>query len=100
MRRSIVFILLIISISQSDCRNRSIIIKEPSLCINNTYTIPLFNTQSIPIPFNRTRLKQLNIHTIRIRASIRDRKVAEFRNNHHIIKKVLHLEKNTERKFF
>jgi hypothetical protein len=100
MRRSILFILLIIYISPSDCRNRSVIIKEPSLCINNTLSIPLFDTQSIRMTFNRTRLKQLHIHTIRIRTSIEDRKVAEFENNRHVIKKVLHLKNNIQGKFF
>jgi hypothetical protein len=100
MRRSILFILLIIYISPSDCRNRSIIIKEPSLCVDNTYTIPLFDTQSIRMTFNQTRLRQLNIHTIRIRALIQDRKVAEFENNRHVIKKPLHLSNNNEGNLF
>ncbi|CAF3448050.1 unnamed protein product [Rotaria sp. Silwood1] len=66
-----------------------------SLCINNnSFTIPLFTTRMLRMKFNRTRLKQLNIHTIRLHAFISDQKVAEFQDHRDKIEKVFHLTKN------
>ncbi len=80
----------------STCRNQSIVIEEPSLCMNYSYVIPLFSTQILRMTFNRTRFKQLNIHTVHVRASIADRKVAEFDKHRHTIQQVFHLMNSTQ----
>ncbi|CAF4437947.1 unnamed protein product, partial [Rotaria sp. Silwood2] len=61
-----------------------------------SYIIPLFTTRIVRMTLNQTRLKQLNIHTIRIRAFIRNKKVAEFQDHRNSIEKVFHLMKKTE----
>jgi len=98
MLKPIAFILLTICIFPSDCRNESIVVREPSLCLNEKYVLPLFGTRIIPMTFNRSRLQQLNIHTIRVHTSISDRKVLEFENHRYAKKKSFYLMNNTERK--
>ena len=66
--------------------------------INDIYTISLFGTQFLRISLDRTRLKPLIIHTVRLCASIADVNVAEFENHRHTIKHVFHIMNNTERK--
>jgi hypothetical protein len=98
MLRTIAFILLTIFIFPSDCLNQSIVVREPSLCVNEKYKISLFGTRIIPMTFNRTLLQELNIHTMRVYASISDRKVLQFENHQYMRKKTFYLMNNTERK--
>jgi hypothetical protein len=91
-------IFSIIFIFPSDCRQQSIILRKPSLCINDTYNIPLFGTKFIRITLNRTRLDQLDVHTVRLRASIADTKVLQFEDRRRTIRKVFDLMNDTHRK--
>lgn len=96
MFRLILFIFLIIFILPIDCQNGSTVLQKPSLCINNTYTISLFSTRNFRITFNRTRLRQLNIHTLSLYVSIEDRKVADFQDHRHIMRRIYRLPNDTE----
>ncbi|CAF3651637.1 unnamed protein product [Adineta steineri] len=96
MVRSIVFIFLIVLINVSDCQITSVAIEKPSLCITGTYIVPLFSTKIIRTTFNRTYLKQLNIHEIHIYAIISDQKVAEFENHRSITEKTFRISNNTK----
>jgi hypothetical protein len=98
MFRLIIILFLTIFISSSDCRNESIILPELSLCLKDKYIIPLYSTRFFRMTFNRTRLKQLNIHTIHIRTLITDPKVANFDDHRTTVKQIFHLMNNTERK--
>jgi hypothetical protein len=98
MLRSIAFILLTIFIFPSHCRNEPAVVQEPSLCVNEKYTVSLFGTRIIPIRINRRLLQDLNIHTISVHASISDRKVLEFENHQYTKEISFYLINNTERK--
>jgi len=98
MPRLIIFIFLTIFIFSSDCQNPSIIIPDLSLCIKDNYVMPLYTTRFLRMTFNRTRLNQLNIHTISVRTSIVDQKVADFEDHLPTVIKVFHLLNNTEGK--
>jgi hypothetical protein len=98
MLRTIAFIILTIFIFPSNCLNQSIVVQEPSLCVNEKYIVSLFGTRIIPMTFNRTLLQELNIHTMRVYVSISDRKVLQFENHQYTKKKSFHLMNNTERK--
>jgi hypothetical protein len=93
------FLFLIICVCSSNCQQQSIVIQESSACTKNNYKIPLFSTEILRMTFNQTRLRQLNIHTLHIRASIANRKVAEFENHRYTIKKVFHLMNTTSGKY-
>ncbi|CAF0735519.1 unnamed protein product [Rotaria sordida] len=97
MFRFIVLLLLTTFIFPSNGQSRSIINQESSLCTKKSHTIPLFTTLILRMTFNQTRLKQLNIQTMSIYASISDRKTAEFQNHRDIIEEVFHLMKNIEK---
>jgi hypothetical protein len=99
MLRLILFIFLIIFIFPINCQPRSIALQEPSLCINNSYVIPLFSIRNFRMTLNRTRLRQLNIHTVSVYATIADRKIAEFQNRRQTIRKVYHIPNDTQGKF-
>ena len=60
--------------------------------------MPLFTTRLLRMTFNRTRLIQLNIRTIRLHAFISNRKVAEFQDHLYTIQQVFYLRNNTKRK--
>ena len=96
MFRLIFFIFFIIFILPIDCQNGSSVLQKPSLCINNTYTIPLFSTKNIRMTFNRTRLRQLNIHALIVYVSIEDRKVAEFQDHRHTVRRIYRITNDTE----
>lgn len=95
MSRLIIFIFLLISIFSLKCRSQSIVTQESSLCIKDNYSIPLFSTQNLRMTFNGTRLKQLKIHTIRIRTSIIDKNVADFEDHRQTIRKVIRITNNS-----
>jgi len=98
MSRLIIILFLTIFIFPSDCRNESIILPELSLCLKDKYIMPLYSTRFFRMSFNRTRLKQLNIHTIHIRTTMADPKVANFEDHRTTVKHIFHLMNNTERK--
>lgn len=92
------FLVLTVFIISTYGRNRSVVKQESSLCIENVYKMPLFTSRSIRIIFNRTRLKQLNIKTIYLHATINDPKVAEFRKNVYSVHKIFNVNTDIERK--
>lgn len=93
-----VFSLILLAFSFANGRTLSIDIQQSMGCINESYVIPLFSTRIIHMTFNQTRLKQLNIHTVHLRTSIADRKVAEFYGHHPTIKKSFRIIDTSERK--
>jgi hypothetical protein len=98
MSKLVIFIFLTIFIFPSDCQNEPIILPESSLCLKDNYVMPLYSTQIFRITLNQTRLKQLNIHTIRIRTSIVDPNIANFEDHRPVLKQTFHLMNNTEGK--
>ena len=93
-----VFSRILFAVSFANGRQLSIDIQQSTGCINESYVISLFSTRIIHMTFNQTRLKQLNIHTVHLRTSIADPKVAEFYGHHPTIKKSFRIIDTIERK--
>ena len=93
-----VFVCFILCIYSTNGKFQSIVMEESTVCTKDNYKIPLFSTENLRITFNQTRLRQLNVHTIHIRAEIDNQKVAEFENQGDTINKVFHLINTTSGK--
>ena len=99
MFRLLAFVLFTVTLMRStECQSRAIAPSQPNLCINTTYIIALFGQKSLRMKMNRARLRQANVHTVRIRASISDPKVAQFSDHQQSISAVFRLANDTEGK--
>ena len=92
-------LVVIILIASTECRSQAVASSQPAFCMNGTYVIALFGQKFLRMTLDRARLRQAKVHTVRIRASIADPKVAEFSDHRRSIEQVFHLTDKAKRKY-